>query len=159
MTDFNYPPQQTYQFDTERDSLDETISELEHERDQLEATDDRDGDRLQTVRSELQDARGHREAIAWAIEEFGSGATVTLKATTTRARSRAVDTAQRSTTGTLGVEQMQDWLLAASIVDAPWQDDDASLAERGRITGALPPALSNWLRSKQQSLNDLSPGN
>jgi hypothetical protein len=162
--DFEYPRTRTHRLEDACDSVSNRRAELEAEREDLERArgaddDDIDTDRLQTVRSELADIRGHEEALAWAVEEFGADAEITLSATTTGDRSRVLDTLRNSTVGSFGSEKVTDWLLAASIDAAPWQDPDDSLLQRGRLVESLPPAFTQWLRSEQKSLNNLSEGN
>jgi len=161
--DFEYPRTRTHRLGDAHDSVSSRRSELEAEQEELDrardAGDDVDTDRLQTVRSELADVRGHEEALAWAVAEFGADAEITLSATTTGDRSRVLDTLQNTVVGSYGAQKIQDWLLAASIEAAPWQDPDDSLVQRGQLVESLPPALTGWLRSEQKSLNDLDPGN
>jgi hypothetical protein len=157
--DIDYPRTRTYRLEDARDSVSNRRAELEAEREDLErardAGDDVDTDRLQTIRSELADVRGHEEALDWAVGEFGTDAEITLSATTTGDRSRVLDTLQNSVVGSYGTQKIQDWLLAVSIETAPWQDPDDSLLQRGQLVESLPPALTGWLRSEQKSLNNL----
>ena len=161
--DFEYPRTRTQRLGDAHESVSDRIAELEADQEQLQrdrnAGDDVDTDRLQTIRSELADLRGHEEALAWAVAEFGADAEVTLSATTTGDRSRVLDTLQNTVVGSYGAQKIQDWLLAASIETAPWQDPEDSLVQRGQLVESLPPALTGWLRSEQQSLNDLEAGN
>jgi hypothetical protein len=163
--DIDYPRTRTYRLGEARDSVSTRRSELEAEQTELERARDAGGDgevdtdRLQTVRSELADVRGHEEALDWAVAEFGADAEITLSATTTGDRSRVLDTLRNSTVGSFGSEKVTDWLLAASIEAAPWQDPDDSLVRRGRLVESLPPALTEWLRAEQESLNGLTEGN
>ena len=159
MSGFDYPRTRTHRLGDAHASVSDRVAELEAERDELTAADDVDTDRLQTVRSELADARGHEEALAWAVDEFGADAEVRLSATTTGDRSRVLDTLQNDMVGSYGTQKIQDWLLAASIEAAPWQDPDDSLLQRGRLVESLPPAVTGWLRSEQKALNNLTPGN
>lgn len=161
--DFEYPRTRTHRFGDAHDAVSNRRADLEAEQEKLErardAGDDVDTDRLQTVRSELADIRGHEEALAWAVGEFGADAEITLSATTTGDRSRVLDTLQNTVVGSYGTQKIQDWLLAASIEAAPWQDPEDSLVQRGQLVESLPPALTGWLRSEQKSLNDLEAGN
>jgi hypothetical protein len=157
--DIDYPRTRTHRLGDAHEAVTNRRSELEAEQTELErahdAGDDVDTDRLQTVRSELADIRGHEEALAWAVKEFGADAEITLSATTTGDRSRVLDTLQNTIVGSYGTQKVQDWLLAASIEAAPWQDPDDSLLQRGQLVESLPPALTGWLRSEQKSLNNL----
>jgi len=161
--DFEYPRTRTHRLGDAHDAVSNRRADLEAEQEELErarnAGDDVDTDRLQTVRSELADVRGHEEALAWAVAEFGADAEVRLSATTTGDRSRVLDTLQNTIVGSYGTQKIQDWLLAASIKAAPWQDPEDSLVQRGQLVESLPPALTGWLRSEQKSLNDLEAGN
>jgi hypothetical protein len=123
-----------------------------------------------TLEAALADAEGadappgsaeanQREALAWAVDQFGGDATVTLQAFTTGMRSRTLDIADQTTMGELGHNQVQDWLTAAGVVDAPWLDGDEDLEARHELLVALPPALTDWLNAKLTGLNDLSEGN
>lgn len=100
-----------------------------------------------------------RDALRWAVAQFGGDATVTLRAFTAGTRSRTLDTAGQTTMGELGHNQVQDWLTAAGVVDAPWLDGDEDLEARHELLAALPPALTDWLNAKLTDLNDLSEGN
>jgi len=66
--DFEYPRTRTYRLGDSHDAVSSRRDELEAEQNELErardAGDDVDTDRLQTVRSELADVRGHEEALA-----------------------------------------------------------------------------------------------
>ena len=161
----DYPRTRTHRLGDAHDAVTNHRSELEAEQEELERARDAgddgevDTDRLQTVRSELADVRGHGEALAWAVAEFGTDAEVRLSATTTGDRSRVLDTLQNTVVGSYGTQKIQDWLLAASIEAAPWQDPEDSLVQRGQLVESLPPALTGWLRSEQKSLNDLEAGN
>lgn len=164
---FDYPRTRTHRLGDAHDAVSNRRGDLEAEQEELERARDADEgadggvdtDRLQTVRSELADVRGHEEALAWAVAEFGADAEIRLSATTTGDRSRVLDTLQNTVVGSYGTQKIQDWLLAASIETAPWQEPDDSLVQRGQLVESLPPALTEWLRSEQKSLNDLDPGN
>lgn len=155
--DFDYPRTTELTFSEAADELADRVDALD---DDLDDTDpEEDPDRYQRLQSERGEVAAHQEGMAWAAAEFGEGASVTLQGTTTGARSRVLDTIRQATVGTPGAEQVQDWLLAASIVDAPWYDGGEDLPAKARVVDALPPAVSGYLRERQGELNGLSEGN
>lgn len=101
----------------------------------------------------------HRDALAWAVGEFGEDAEITLEAFTTTTRSQTIDTLQRTRVGDVGSNLINDWLVAAGVVDAPWLEGGEDLETRAEITGQLPPALTDWLDAQLDDLNELSEGN
>jgi len=136
MTEFDYPPAREYTLNQALNSVGEG----------LDADTDRDTENL-------------HDALAWAVNEFGGEATIELQAFTAKTRSRTLDTARRTTVGELGPNQVQDWLTAAGVVNAPWLTDDEDLQKRHELLTALPPALVDWCNAELTDLNDLSEGN
>jgi len=135
MSDFDYPPTREW-------TLGDALADAE-------ARADGDDDAAET----------HTSGLQWAVDQFGADAQVELRAFTTTTRDRALDTANRKTVGALGTQELRTWLVAAALEDAPWLDGDEDLTATKRVTGELPPALSDWLDAELSELNDLSEGN
>jgi len=138
MTDWDYPPTRTVALAQARDRLDEQLADC----------DDAEQDRLATLRS----------GVGWAIDQFGTEATIELTAFTARERDRTLDTLREQLVG-VGDREMQQYFLAAQIESAPWLDGDMDLIEHGRVIGELPPAVVDWLQSEADDLNALDEGN
>ena len=138
-TSFDYPPTTTL-------TLGVALANVEQELATAEEGDD-------------APPEAHRDALAWAVSEFGEDAEITLEAFTTTTRSQTIDTLQRTRVGGVGSNLINDWLVAAGVVDAPWLDGGEDLETRAEITGQLPPALTDWLDAQLDELNELSEGN
>ncbi|AFH22018.1 hypothetical protein OSG_eHP14_00190 [environmental Halophage eHP-14] len=141
---FNYPPTRTQTLGSALDTAENRVSELE--------TDDDTG--AQT----LANARNQRDALHWAVNEFGEDAEIVLSAYTATTRARTLDTLRGDILGDPGPEEIGNWLVAAGVDDAPWIDDKDTQSKAQR-TGQLPPALVDWLDRQLDDLNDLSEGN
>jgi len=141
-TDFDYPPTSTL-------TLGVALDDVERELDEAEEGDDTDVGQL----------TADRDALTWAVGEFGEAAEITLEAFTTTTRSRTIDTLQRTRVGDVGSNLINDWLVAAGVVDAPWLEGGEDLETRAEITGQLPPALTDWADAQLDDLNELSEGN
>lgn len=159
MTDINYPPSRTLTLGSAHEQTADRVTDLGARIDDLKGDDDATDKALAEARNDQNNAESERDALAWACEEFGEEAEITLEAHTTTRRSRVLDTANRKTMGELGSSQLNDWMLAAAVVEAPWLDGGEDLQERYDYLGALPPALSDWISRELQDLNDLSAGN
>lgn len=142
MTDFDYPPTREW-------TLGDALADVEARADAGDEDED-GGDRQ---------ADTYRKGLQWAVRQFGADATVTLRAFTATTRDRAIDTANRKTVGPLGNQELRTWFVAAALEDAPWLNGDEDLTEAKQVTGALPPALADWLDAELESLNDLTEGN
>jgi hypothetical protein len=161
--DFDYPPSQTYTLAAALDTIEDRVNELKERIDDLEAQRDNDdeadvGEDLVEARNEKDAAENKRDALQWAVNEFGEDAELTLEAYTTKTRSRTIDTFRAQTVGA-GSEELNDWLVAAGVADAPWMDDGADLQERADVVGELPPALTDWIEGELDDLNNLAEGN
>jgi len=141
-TSFDYPPTTTL-------TLGVALDDVEQELAAAEEDDDTDVGQL----------RADRDALAWAVSEFGESGEVTLEAFTTTTRSQTIDTLQRTRVGDVGSNLINDWLVAAGVVNAPWLEGGEDLETRAEITGQLPPALTDWLDAQLDGLNELSEGN
>jgi hypothetical protein len=140
MTDFNYPPSTTIRL----------------------------GSALEQAQRDDDVPDSHRDGLSWAVhgddtadgfDGWGEDATVTLRGFTTTERNRTLDTARRKSMGPLGSNEIQEWLVAAGLTDAPWIEADDDLHERKEVTGSLPPGLGDWLSAQLGDLNDLDQGN
>lgn len=156
MTDFDYPPTHTVTLDQALAAAEERVEKAVAEVKRLEDDDDATGEALAEARQERSDARSQRDALSWAVEEFGGEATVELQAFTATTRSRTLDTVNRVRMGRVGDSELRDWLIAAAIQSAPWADDPTDLEATHEATGRLPPALRDWLNHQLNDLNDLS---
>lgn len=155
MTDINYPPSRTVTLETALADVDDRISELDDRIDDLAAEAATTDEALADARTHRQDATRHRQALQWAVDEFGGDAEITLEAHTTTTRSRVMDTANQQTMGSLGQSQLADWMHAAGVADAPWLDGGEDLGTRADLLGALPPRLTDWIATQLEDLNDL----
>lgn len=158
-TEINYPPSRTYRLEGTLEDVQEEIATLDEEIADLEDAADVDEQALAEKRVRRSNRADQRDALQWAISEFGADAELTIEAFSTAKRSRTLDTANRQTMGQLGNNQLTDWLLAAAITEAPWLEGGEDLRERYELVGALPPALTDYLDRQQEALNDLSEGN
>jgi len=138
MTDVDYPPTRTITFG---DALESVAAELE-----AAAEDD----------ATMAQA-SHRDALSWAVDQWGSDATVTLAAYTATTRARTIDQFNATTAGA-GAEELNIWLVAAGLEDAPWLSDH-DITSQATATGQLPPGLIDWLRDELDDLNALDEGN
>jgi len=97
------------------------------------------------------------EAMAWAVEEFGEDATITLQAPTAMERAHAIDKLNQAAVGDVGAERVKVWIVTATLQEAPWlaDDDDQELPMQAQMTGALPPAFLTWLQEEMDDLSSL----
>lgn len=137
MTDIDYPPSTTVVLADALDDLEQRVATLDE--------DD----------PEYRAARNQRDALSWAVEEFGANAEVTLAAYTAATRARVEDALRSSVVGDIGSGRTQLWLAAAGVDDAPWLSAGDDLATAADVTGQLPPALVDWLQAQLDDLNDL----
>lgn len=154
-TDFNYPPTTTIVLEAAVDTAQRRLEDCSDRVADLEADDDATRQALQEARSDYQDADNQHDALQWAVTEFAAEAEITLRAHTSETRSEVLDTINRTTMGEVGSNQLQDWLVAAAIVNAPWLSGGEDIRTRADITGELPPALTDWLARELEDLNDL----
>jgi len=171
------PPTRTYVLGDEYERLCNRIEELEEraedDADAAEASEDTadgsdgvesaglgDDEQLELVR-----ARRDKKALALAIhgdertefDGWGEDAVVELQAYTTRTRDQTVDAFNRTTVNG-GQNELNTWLFAAAITDAPWIDDK-DIKSKATTTAALHPRISDWLQDRVNDLNDIKPGN
>jgi hypothetical protein len=137
MTEIAYPPSTTVTLADALDDLEERVATL----------DEDDPDHRPTV--------NQRDALSWAVEEFGGDAEVVLTAYTAATRARVQDALRSSVVGDVGTGRTQLWLAAAGVDDAPWLSAGDDLATTADVTGQLPPALVDWLQAQLDDLNDL----
>lgn len=137
MVEFDYPPTTTLTLSVALDDVERALAEGDDE----------------------APPESHRDALTWAVGEFGEDAEVTLEAFTTTTRSQTIDTLKRTRAGSIGSNLINDWLVAAGVVDAPWLEGGEDLETKAEITGQLPPALTDWLDAQLDDLNELSEGN
>ncbi|MCD2204409.1 hypothetical protein [Halobacterium sp. KA-6] len=159
MTSFDYPPTREFTLETALADVRSELADAEARVDELEDDEHAQASALQDARSEREDAASKRNALEWAIREFGEDATITLEAFTATTRARTLDEMQSSTMGDVGGMESRIWLLAAALEEAPWLNGSEDLAEAARVTGALPPAVQDFLDDELTQLNDLSEGN
>ena len=170
MTDFGYPPTVRYELgsalanvEQRVDDLERRISNLKEQAGQDDVPDDL-RDQLQDARADRQSVLTQQEGLQWAVhgdaredgfDGWGEDAVVELQAFTGGSRARILDTAERSTVGTLGQQQLRVWLIAGAIETAPWLDGDEDLLEQQQQTKSLPPMLIDWLDAELEDLNEL----
>ncbi|MUV59975.1 hypothetical protein [Halobacterium sp. CBA1126] len=159
MTDFDYPPTRTFTLEEAKGDVESELADAEARVDELEDDEDAQESALRDARSEREDAAGKQRALNWAIGEFGEDATITMEAFTATTRARALDEMQSSTMGDVGGMESRIWLLAAALQAAPWLNGSEDLEEAARVTGALPPAVQDFLDDELTDLNDLSSEN
>jgi len=159
MTDFTYPPTREFTLEEALADVESELADAKRRVDELEDDENAKQSALQDARSEREDAAGKQRALNWAIGEFGEDATITMEAFTATTRARTLDEMQSSTMGDVGGMESRIWLLAAALQEAPWLTGDEDLAEAARVTGALPPAVQDFLDDELTALNDLSEGN
>ena len=100
--------------------------------------------------------------LAWAVDQWGGDARVAMSGLTVRDRERAVTAARTRTTGETTDAQLQNWLTATCLDDAPWIPDDGDATDPVvcyQASVGLPPVLWDWVRDTFEGLNDLSEGN
>jgi len=105
---------------------------------------------------ESVDAAAVRDGVAWLCEHYGEDVEVKLAALTAGERAKLMDTVQRDRVGGVGDGLLENWVVAACLDDAPWLAEGASLADRARAVGDLPPQVVDWLSAELDDLNDLS---
>lgn len=164
----DYPPTRTYRLGTAREAAAERITECEARVDDLEDDDDATAQALAEARQDAQAARTHHKGLTWAVDGtddedgfggWGADADLTVQAHTFDSRSRALDARDRLTAGPVGARETRTWLIAGSIVEAPWLDGDEDLATEKQLVGQLPPMFVDWLDHALGELNDLTEGN
>lgn len=141
-----YPPSRTVTLGNALDSAEQRVEDLQ--------ADEEDGD----ADPDIVPARNERDALQWAVNNYGEDAEITLEAYTARTRARVTDTLRQDMVGEPGPSEQDLWLIAAGLSDAPWIDGD-DLAAKAGSTGQLPPALVDWLNGQVDDINDLSEGN
>jgi len=156
MTDINYPPTRTLVLGVAAEALAQDHDDAE---DRIASLDDDATQQRREAIADRNSAQAQHEAVTWAINEFGDDAEIQLRAFTATHRARVLDTINQTVVGQVGSEETRTWLVAGSIKSAPWLDGDESLREQAELTGALPPALIDWLDAELDDLNDLSEGN
>lgn len=159
MTDIDYPPSRTRRFGAALASIEDRLATAEQRIADLEADEDATDQALAEARQDRATAANQRDALQWAVAQFGEDAELTLRAFTATSRARVLDTLNRTVVGAVGGQQTRNWLIAGSIEAAPWLDGDEDLAEQASVTGALPPGLVDWLDAELEELNDLTAGN
>jgi exonuclease VII small subunit len=159
MTDFDYPPSWDVSLEEALSSVEADLEDARGRVDKLEDDEDATNDALAEAYSRRQRLESNRDALEWAVQQFGEGARVSMTAFTATTRARTLDEIQRTAVGQVGNEETRIWLLAAALDDAPWLDPGDDLADAYRITGELPPALQDYLDDQLTDLNDLSEGN
>lgn len=145
-TNFDYPPTQTYRLGAALEQAEKRVADLEAD------ADPDDYDRT------LNEAENQRDALQWAVDEFGDDAELELQAYTAHTRAQVLDTLRNDVFGNPGEEETTVWLIAAGIAAAPWLDDH-DIGSKATVTGQLPPALLDWIETEIDDLNDLSEGN
>jgi len=138
MTDIDYPPSQTHTTGTARDDLQERIDDADDAVPNLES---------------------QRDALAWACDQWGDDAEITIQAFTARSRAQVLDALRTEVMGDFGPERQSNWISASAIQSAPWLEGGEDVVERCRITEELPPGLTDWVSEQLDDLNDLSEGN
>mgnify|MGYP006275541869 CR=1 FL=1 len=159
MTDFEYPPTREFTLQSALADVETTLANAEERVDDLESDEDAQESALAEARQDREDAASKKNALEWAVREFGTDARVVLEAFTATTRARTIDEMQSSTMGDVGGMESRIWLLAAALQDAPWLTGDEGLPEAAQVTGALPPAVQDYLDDELTDLNDLSEGN
>lgn len=151
MTEIDYPPTTEWRLDAALDQVTQQIAELDAD---IDAADD-----PSELRGQRQSRASQRDALRWAIGEFGDDATIELQAYTAGRRARVIDTLNQRTMGAVGAERTRVWLLAGGIERAPWLDGGEDIRTRADLVQELPPALVDWLNEQLDDLGDLSEGN
>lgn len=146
MTDIDYPPTRSITLDNALAQANDRVSDLEPD------AEDEDAERG------IVAARSQRDALAWALDQWGDEATVDLQAYTARDRARVHDTVRNEIMGDIGGNELQVWMVAAALTDAPWLDDK-DLQSKAQATARLPPALVDWVKRQLDDINDLTEGN
>lgn len=163
MTDFDYPPSRTYEFGAALEDVEQRLADTEERVDELEAQaadeEDPDVQGLQEAYQELTTASNYRDALDWAVREWGEAAEITLQAFTAKTRADVLDTIQRTRVGHVGPEQRRNWLVAAGVQAAPFVDESDDVETKAGIVEQLPPALTDWIDEEIEDLNDLTAGN
>ncbi|WP_338417003.1 hypothetical protein [Halobacterium salinarum] len=152
---FDYPPTRKVTLEQALDDVDRELADAEDRIHRLEGDEDAQESALAEARADQEDARSKTNALEWAINEFGPETRIKLEAFTATTRARAIDEMQSSTMGEIGGMEQRIWLLAAALQDAPWLTGEESLAEAAQVTGALPPAVQDYLDDELTALNDL----
>lgn len=164
MTEFNYPPERTIELGSAVTTLADRLDDLEDQVEDLEEAvdvaedDDPDPGAVQELREahdELQKVRNQHDALQWAVQEWDEEATVRLRAIDTGTRARVEDTIQTAHVGQVGPSGLNNWMVAAGLVDAPFLDDDDELEDKVEVVAHLPPGVTDWLDDTLDDLQDL----
>jgi len=143
MKEINYPPERTI-------VLGEAADHLE------EAEDPADAGLPEDPRSDLDTlASGAR----WLVDEFGEEAEITIKGIDSGTRARIEDHITTGVVGDVGGGLLNNYVLAASIVGAPWLEDGDDLDDKVEAVGHLPNQVTDWLASELDDLTRLDAGN
>jgi hypothetical protein len=178
--DFDYPPERSIEFATaaeqqakEADDVADDVADQEETVRELQQRVEEDGDggavatelqqareHLQTLRAQQETAADQRDALRWAVSQWGDDASITLRGITTGTRARIQDTVNATQVGDIGEGVVGNYALAAGIVGAPFfEGDTPDLETRVEYVAALPPELADWIDDELNELMDLGEGN
>lgn len=159
---FDYPPNREFVLGAVRDALESDIDDLQQEMDALGAQREEAEDPDPALNRELRDLRSeqntletHLDGVEWAIDQWDEESSVTLEALTTQARGETMSAVRTGRMGEVTQDVLDRYLTAAGIADAPFIEDDDDIHDVARLVGQLPPAVTDWIQSKQSELNDL----
>ena len=162
MTDrFDYPRTKEIALGPARDQLQSEIEELEaeivdlEERTGGENPDPVAEETLRNTRGEKRTLKNHRDGVQWAIDEWSEDATITLEALTTQSRGDAMDALRTGRMGDTSSETVKRYVHAQILVDAPFVESEDDIHDKAALLGRLPPAVSDWLGTEIDELNDL----
>jgi len=166
----------TYDLASERERLDERLDELAERETQISRDHDAvtihvdgstsvDGDdppkELQELRQEASEVANQLAGVAWALDEYGPEAEVTLGDPDTGDMANVTDRsldAKRSQIGrgdnpsVVGVQQV--FYVAAGVIDAPFVDKSAGFEDTVRAVRGLKPQFTGWLESRIDDLSE-----
>jgi hypothetical protein len=165
MSRIDYPPTRTLTLGSALEAIEADLRDVERRIEELESQlPDEDSDEdpdpattkaLREKRSERSTLGSQRDALQWAVDEWGPDAEIELEAITTASRGRATDAVRNGRVGEVTGQILQRYIAAASLTAAPWLEGGDDLQTRAQILGKLPPGLSDWLQAELDDLNDL----
>jgi len=159
----DYPPTREYTLEAALESVKADIENGQAEIDDLEAKlPDGDEDPDPATTKALREARqrkstveSYRDALKWAIGEWGEDAKIEIRGIDTNARKQVQKALRTGWMGEATTEDLNHYLIAESLMDAPWVQPDDDIHDLAGFLDELPPGLSDWIEDEMDDLNDL----
>jgi hypothetical protein len=120
-----------------------------------------DSDEAAIYAERAEEMQTYRAGVAWAREEFGDEAEVTVGALDTGDMGRVTDRTHAAKQSKVGqgedppvVGAFRVFYVAAGVVDGPFIDDDPGFEATVRAVRGLDPKFTQFLRSKIDDLSE-----